>query len=200
MKTRCKHGHLLDEGNRKWSADRWYCGACKRTQYERVMKERCANRFALAWPIDLPEKFWARVVKDPIGAGPLATPCWRWTGSRDREGYGQVSIQGVRWKATEISLLLHGNLLPPEGCHICHRCDQPECVRRSHLFLGTPADNVRDMDKKGRARWGRFKTQTHCARGHEFTPQNTYRYSSANGRSRRACRACRKIRETLATA
>lgn len=38
----------------------------------------------------------------------------------------------------------------PEGMFVCHRCDVPKCCNPSHLFLGTPGDNVADRDSKGR--------------------------------------------------
>ena len=40
--------------------------------------------------------------------------------------------------------------LVPDGKFVCHKCDNCLCVRLSHLFVGSPLDNVRDMIAKGR--------------------------------------------------
>ena len=96
------------------------------------------------------ERFWEKVRK---GDG-----CWDWSGAKFPFGYGSLGVPATkgRWKmvpkgAHRISWELHFGAIPT-GLQVLHRCDVPACVRPDHLFLGTQLDNVRDMDKKGRAR------------------------------------------------
>ena len=44
--------------------------------------------------------------------------------------------------------LAHGPI--PKDKEICHTCDNPLCLRTSHLFIGTHKQNIADMDRKGR--------------------------------------------------
>lgn len=38
----------------------------------------------------------------------------------------------------------------PKGLCACHICDTRNCINPDHIFLGTQADNVKDMINKGR--------------------------------------------------
>lgn len=87
------------------------------------------------------ERFWARVQK--------SDGCWLWTGSKGPTAYGTLEVNYKQMAAHRFSYELHYGPIPA-GLFACHRCDTPLCVRPDHLFLGTPADNSRDMVQKGR--------------------------------------------------
>ncbi len=52
--------------------------------------------------------------------------------------------------AHRVSWEIHFGPESIEGMQVLHHCDTPACVRPSHLFLGTEADNARDKVEKGR--------------------------------------------------
>ena len=76
--------------------------------------------------------------------------CWAWTGVQKRGGYGRFWVGARHVIATRFAWTLWNGPIPV-GLNVCHHCDNPPCVRPSHLFLGTQLDNVRDCITKGRA-------------------------------------------------
>jgi hypothetical protein len=88
------------------------------------------------------ERFWRYVVK--------TDGCWRWTSYTDPNGYGRLNVNGKPILASRMSYLVHFGSIP-DGMYVCHKCDNPVCSNPDHLFLGSQADNVRDMHSKGRA-------------------------------------------------
>jgi hypothetical protein len=76
--------------------------------------------------------------------------CWLWTGGRIKaSGYGSFWSNGKTVSAHRWSYMHFVGKIPP-GMSVLHSCDQPSCVRPSHLRLGTQKDNVHDMIEKGR--------------------------------------------------
>lgn len=88
------------------------------------------------------DEFWANV--DRSG------DCWLWLGATQSASggfrYGKFKSQLAHrysWALTNGPI--------PTGLFVCHHCDVPLCVRPEHLFVGTQADNMRDMAAKGRS-------------------------------------------------
>lgn len=75
--------------------------------------------------------------------------CWEWKGPIDGYGYGIIGHNCRRYRA-HVLALEYDDRAVPEGGVACHHCDNPRCVRPSHLYPGTPADNVHDAQSRGR--------------------------------------------------
>lgn len=85
--------------------------------------------------------------------------CWSWRGpsSGDGEGYptmpsGELVKRLGVVRANRASWVLHFGHIESGKTLVCHRCDNPWCVRPDHLFLGSQLVNMMDAQKKGRLR------------------------------------------------
>lgn len=92
---------------------------------------------------------------------------WLWTGSLYPHGYGQTYAPLSKRRYAHIAAweFATGRVVP-EGLQVNHVCDVRNCVRNDdrgiyyvngvfrprfgHLWLGTQAENLADMDAKGR--------------------------------------------------
>lgn len=78
--------------------------------------------------------------------------CWLWTGAQNGRGYGIASIgNGKTMLAHRFVALLKGDQLLPDSV-VTHICDNPLCVRPSHLHTADQKYNMHDMHAKGRGR------------------------------------------------
>jgi hypothetical protein len=90
-----------------------------------------------------PKGFWFYVDKGE------PNECWEFFGARHYKGYGEFRVGSSKQKAHRIAWTeLIGPI--PESMHVLHKCDNPPCCNPAHLFLGTDADNRKDMLKKER--------------------------------------------------
>lgn len=110
------------------------CGCLK----DRMMKER--------WERYRHPAFWARIEKSDA--------CWNWLGSQEQgpkntSPYGVLRWRGKASKAHRVAYeLTNGEI--PAGMMVLHKCDNTLCCNPDHLYLGTHADNMRDMRERNR--------------------------------------------------
>lgn len=131
---------------------------------------------------NLQERFWPKVDK-----GDCLQPggCWIWKGYTDTAGYGRFQLKG-NVPAQRIAFMLQRGPIP-DGADLDHLCRVRNCVNPSHLEPVSRAENV----TRGESPPAKNARKTHCPRGHEYSPDNTY-VPPAGGRQ---CRSCKLERE-----
>ena len=111
------------------------------------------------------------------------TGCWKWVGSSNGRGYGEMRDKDGKRYAHRISYtLFKGDI--PEGFVIDHLCRTPCCVNPAHLEAVSFRTNV----IRGTGWAARHAAKTHCPHGHEYSAENTH----ITSRGFRQCRACWK--------
>jgi hypothetical protein len=124
-------------------------------------------------------RFWSKVREAD------ALDCWEWTCPPASTGYGQFWRDGTNRGAHTVAWeLLRGEL--PGGLQLDHLCRNRICVNPWHL---EPVD-IRTNVLRGEGITAKHAAKTHCDRGHEYTPTNTY--ITAEGW--RQCRECKRAR------
>lgn len=115
----------------------------------------------------------------------LPDECWPWRGTMFSNGYGRFLLNGVECVAHRVVYeLLRGEV--PDGYVLDHLCRAPACVNPDHLEPVTQQINTH----RGVGPTAKNAAKAQCAKGHEFTPENT-----RLRRGKRECRTC--VREQL---
>lgn len=139
------------------------------------MEQRCG---ALA---DLPDKI-ARKIECVSESG-----CWIWMGSVNREGYGNIFINGQHTTVHRVVYAYLRGPIPPRK-HCDHLCRVTCCVNPDHIDVVEPRINY----LRGRSFSAKNAAKTHCRAGHHLDGDNLY---IAPGRFKRVCRECNRLAE-----
>ncbi len=105
--------------------------------------------------------------------------CWNWEGVKNSKGYGLTRKYKLAHR------VMYQISAPDYDRSLCvlHKCDNPSCIRPSHLYQGTHKDNARDRQVRGRNR-GAFQP-CHLHRKARFTQEQVaeIRKQLASGKS-----------------
>lgn len=122
--------------------------------------------------------------------------CWIWMASIGSGGYGKFGVgarPGKKLSQGSVSRAAHQVAYElmfgpiPEGMDLDHLCRVRCCVNPQHLEPVTHQENCR-RGIAAEVATARNRAKTHCPRGHEYTPENTF--VTQGGRK---CKACRVI-------
>lgn len=160
------------------------CKSCYRVALEAGVIERVSRRAVR--PVR--DRLLSKIEKGESG-------CWLFTGFLNDGGYGVMADAQARTRPAH-RLAYEAFVGPiPEGLqldHLCHTrdtkcrggatCPHRRCVNPAHLEPVTQRENT----LRGVSFSAVNATKTHCDKGHEYTPENTYQRTPTH----RVCRIC----------
>jgi hypothetical protein len=126
------------------------------------------------------DSFWSKI--DRSGS------CWLWLKGTDRAGYGKFQVWNPDRPPDQFHVRAHRFALAltlgrPLNGLVLHSCDEPRCCNPAHLREGTQAENIADMDSRGRrgtiANEKRARGERHTSRLHPERTARGSRHGSA---------------------
>lgn len=123
------------------------------------------------------------LIKEVLQRGRNNKRCIEWPHYRNKDGYGEVGVQGIKKRVHRVAYeVVYGEI--PGGTEIDHGCRNRACFNPYCLEAVTHLEN---MQRSPLTNWR--KRLTHCKRNHEFSPENTYIFPDG----RRCCKTCRAV-------
>lgn len=147
---------------------------CKRC-YKSAMEAGEITRIGHSPTRSVKERLLDKVKEDPSG-------CWLFQGYCTPSGYGgMVDAEGKARAAHRLAYEAFVGPIPA-GLHIDHLCRVRNCVNPAHLEAVAQRTNT----LRGISFSAKNAQKTHCDKGHEYTPENTYYRTPTH----RVCRIC----------
>lgn len=112
--------------------------------------------------------------------------CWIYRKRPTSRGYAQMKMPDGRQPLAHRMFYEHHVGPIPDGLTIDHLCKITRCVNPAHLEPVTQQVNTLRGDGPSAIN----ARKTHCPKGHEYTPENTYAVKTGG----RACKACSRER------
>ncbi|MDQ2877144.1 MAG: HNH endonuclease [Actinomycetota bacterium] len=136
--------------------------------------------------VPLRVRLFSKLVTDPSG-------CVLWTGYCDRDGYGEISVNGQNQKVHRVVYEMFAEPIP-DGLYLDHvkawGCTHRNCANVGHLEPVTNAENLR----RGETLTAINAAKTRCSKKHLYDEANT----RINSDGSRACRTCNRDEARLA--
>lgn len=120
--------------------------------------------------------------------------CWKWPRAVDSKGRGRIWVNGkitlahrAVWEAKNGPI--------PKGKLLCHHCDNAGCVNPKHMYVGTHADNMRDLRVRKR-HWSNNNPDKAAANGARLGKSNTWVKGENNATAKLTRKKALEIRKS----
>lgn len=123
----------------------------------------------------------------------LPNGCMQWSSVRQSDGYGTWTV-GTKCHVPHRWLYEQTIGPVPKGWTLDHVCRNRGCVNvfDGHIEAVPHKENIRRAVNHSSQL---NAAKTHCPRGHEYTPENTWARPKPNGSPSRKCKLCNKLRK-----